>query len=387
MKSDERPKARTNLFYYTMQNEIFQYSNEGAAAVQELTIRNVTLAEMQFDNSLFFRFMQYTDVKETTLKGYAVCVRQFIRWMQEHEIRQPNRDDVRAYKAHLDNQNFTAGTRAQYLRAVKHFFKWTASEGLYPNIADNIKGAKVKQDNTKKEAFNEEDIKTILASIDRTTEAGKRDFAMILLSVTGGLRIIEMQRADVQDIATIRGQQVLYIQGKGRDEKDEYVKLIPEVFAAINEYLQSRPAYKKSDPLFTGTSNRGRGQRMAEPSISRIIKGVFRNAGYDSGKLTAHSLRHTCSTLLRKSGADVYTIQQHVRHNDPKTTEIYIHAADREKKRNEQAIYNQIFNPGKKSIAEQATEALEGLTEAEQRAALDYILTLQKNGVTAERGA
>ena len=351
-----------------------------------LAVTNNALVQVQFDQDLFFRFMQYTDVKETTLKGYAVCIRQFVRWMQLEGITQPGRDDVKAYKAYLESQNFTAGTKAQYLRAVKHFFKWTASEGLYPNIADNIKGAKVRQDNTKKEAFNEDDIKAILESIDRTTEAGKRDYAMILLSVTGGLRIIELQRADVQDIAVIKGQQVLYIQGKGRDEKDHYVKLIPEVQEALQDYLQSRPRYRKQDPLFTGTSNRGRGQRMAEPSISRIIKGVFQNAGFDSAKLTAHSLRHTSNTLLFKAGADLYTVQQHARHSDPKTTEIYIHAVDREKDRSEQQIYNQIFNPGQRDIVTEAAEALQGLTEAEQLAALAYIQALA-NGTQGKRGA
>lgn len=355
--------------------------------MMELAIKNAALSPMQFDNNLFFRFMQYTDVKETTLKGYAVCIRQFVRWMKERGIAQPQREDIREYKAHLEKQNFTAGTKSQYLRAVKHFFKWAASEGLYPNIADNIKGAKVRQDNTKKEAFSESEIRTILESIDRTTEAGKRNFAMILLSVTGGLRIIEMQRADVQDIATIKGQRVLYIQGKGRDEKDAYIKLIPEVSSAIDEYLQSRPNSKKNSPLFTGTGNRGNGQRLTEPSISRIIKGVFRDAGFDSNKLTAHSLRHTSNTLLFKSGADLYTVQQHARHSDPKTTEIYIHAADREEDRSEQNIYNQIFNPGKKSTAEQATEAFQGLSEADQRTALEFILSLKENGQKARKGA
>lgn len=345
--------------------------------MHDIMIRNNALAEAQFNSELFNRFIQYTDVKETTLKGYTVCIRQFMKWLASEGIRNPSREDVRAYKQHLDNQNFTAGTRAQYLRAVKHFFKWTASEGFYPNIADNIKGAKVRQDNTKKEAFSEADIKTILESIDRATEAGKRNYAMILLSVTGGLRIIEMQRADIQDIATIKGQQVLYIQGKGRDEKDAYVKLIPEVQDAIQDYLQSRPHFRKNDPLFTGTSNRGKGQRLAEPSISRIIKGVFKNAGYDSGKLTAHSLRHTSNTLLFKSGADLYTVQQHARHSDPKTTEIYIHAVDREKDRSEQAIYNQIFNPEQKDLAQEALEALQDLSEAEQQQALQYIIGLR----------
>lgn len=342
-----------------------------------------TLQSLSFNNNLFERFISYTDVKETTLNGYACCLRQFAKWISEEGITQPSRDDIKAYKKHLEAENFTAGTKAQYLRAVKHFFKWTSAEGIYPNIADNIKGAKVKQDNTKKEAFNEEDIKAVLNSIDRSTDNGKRDYLMLLLSVTGGLRIIEMQRADIQDVQTIKGQRVLYIQGKGHDEKDDYIKLIPEVVEALEEYLTTRKDYKKTEPLFVCTSNRAKGQRLTEPSISRIIKNIFKQAGFDCDKLTAHSLRHTSNTLLFKAGADLYTVQQHARHSDPKTTEIYIHAIDKEKDQSEQQIYNQIFNPGQENRAKEAYDLLQKLPGDLQADALEYIkqLSLKEMGV------
>src|SRR5690348_16346667 len=82
-----------------------------------------------FSNELFNRFIDYTSVKETTIKGYAVCIRHFMNWKAEQGITQPQRQDIKAYKEYLDGREFTAGTKAQYLRAVKHFFKWTASEG------------------------------------------------------------------------------------------------------------------------------------------------------------------------------------------------------------------------------------------------------------------
>ena len=146
----------------------------------------------------FERFIAFTDVKPTTLQGYKVCLRQFAAWISENGITRPTREDIYSYKSYLDAQPLKAATKQQYLRAVKHFFKWTSAEGLYPNIADNIKGVKVRQDNTKKDALSETDIKAICDSIDRSTEAGKRDFAIILLAVTGGLRIIEMQKERVQ---------------------------------------------------------------------------------------------------------------------------------------------------------------------------------------------
>lgn len=328
---------------------------------------------IQFNPSLFDSFIKYSDVKETTLKGYIVCIRQFMHYLEDNHISQPTRNDVKTYKSFLDNQSFTAGTKAQYLRAVKHFFKWTASEGLYPNVADNIKTAKVRQDNTKKNAFREEDIRAILDSIDRSQEVGKRDYSMILLSVTGALRIIEMQRANIGDIQTISGEKVLYIQGKGRDEKDEYKKLVPEVMEAIEDYLSCRPNAKKTDPLFVGTSNRAKDRRISEPGISRIIKSIFVKAGYDCEKLTAHSLRHTSNTLLFKSGADLYTVQHHARHSDPKTTEIYIHAIEREKDHSEQAIYDSIYNPGKQDFIIKATELFKNLSEEKQEKALEFL--------------
>lgn len=326
-----------------------------------------------FNNDLFNRFIEYTDVKETTIKGYNVCLRKFIKYLYDNNIHQPKREDIRAYKEYINKQSFTAGTKAQYLRTVKHFFKWTSSEGLYPNIADNIKGVKVKQDNTKKEAFNEADIKTILNSIDTASEKGKRNYAIILLAVTCGLRIIEMQRANIEDIQTIKGQKVLYIQGKGHDSKDDYKKLIPAVAEAIENYLQIRQPYKKNSPLFAGAGNRSRGERLTIPSISRTIKEVFINAGYNSKKLTAHSLRHTSNTLLFKSGADLYQVQKHARHQDPKTTEIYLHILDKENDTSEQEIYNQIYKEEKESNLTKVNKAIQDLNEEQQRLLFEYL--------------
>lgn len=352
-----------------------------------ITVENAALQNITFSNDLLNHFADYCQVKEITLSGYMVCLRHFAKWLQDHGIRQPQREDIKAYKAYLDKQNFTAGTRAQYLRAVKQFYKWLSVEFGIQNIAENIKGAKVRRDNTKKEAFSETEIKSILESIDRSTEAGKRDFAMVLLSVTCGLRIIELQRADIQDIATISGEKVLYIQRKGRDEKDKYKKIAPEVWEALEDYLKSRHKPRKNDPLFTGTSNRAKGQRFTEPSISRIMKGIFRNAGFDSAKLTSHSLRHSAITIAAKTGKGLIDLQMFADHADPATTQIYIHKADREKDHTEQEIYNHIFYPGRKDTAQQATEALQGLTEAQKQAALDFILSMGENGAQSRKGA
>ena len=289
-----------------------------------------------FNSNLFERFIDYTDRKPTTIKGYVTCIRQFVEWLDCNGITQPKREDIKAYRDHLTSSDLATGTQAQYLRAVKHFFKWTAAEGLYPNVADNIHGAKVRHDIHKKDALQREDVARIADTIDRSDEQGKRLYAMYLLCVICGLRTIEIHRADVGDLKTVGGTTYLYLQGKGHDDKDAPVMLIPEVHEAITDYLQNRKAeVTPKSPLFTSTSNRhgydknGKPtNRIASTTISTMLKNMLVQAGYDSDRLTAHSLRHTSGTGAHKAGIDLYGVQHLMRHCDPATSEIYIHDDD-----------------------------------------------------------
>ena len=51
----------------------------------------------------------------------------------------------------------------------------------------------------------------------------------------------------------------------------------------------------------------------------------MRAAGYDSPRLTAHSLRHSCGTAVMEMTGNLYTAQTYMRHANPSTTEIYLH--------------------------------------------------------------
>lgn len=343
-------------------------------------------AEPQSIADMLVKFADYIQVKDVTAKSYGVCLRCFMIWLSDNGVKQPQRKDILAYVAFLASPHprrtktgenaeiitFSAGTQARYLRAVKLFFKWTAQEGLYPNVSDNVKGAKVKADNTKKDPLQKADAQELLNSIDRSTDAGKRDYAMILLSITCGLRIIEMQRASIGNLETVAGERVLYIQGKGHDEADAYKKLAPEVYNAIMEYLNTRQHLNDNSPLFASTGNRSNGERLTEPSISRIIKLRLQAAGYDTHRITAHSLRHTSVTFLLEAGATIQEAQHHARHASPETTGIYAHNIDRRKDHSEQRIYDFLFDI-EKDATTQAVDCFKKMNEAQQKKALELL--------------
>ena len=341
--------------------------------------RNYSLeAQGSFTSDLFSRFIDYTDRKDSTIKGYLTCIRQFMKWLNENQISQPQREDIKAYRTYLANSGLATGTQQQYLRAVKHFFKWTAAEGFYPNVADNIHGAKTKTDIHRRDAFQLEDVPKIAGTIDRSTENGKRLFVMFHLVFVDGLRTIEIHRANVEDVKTIGGKTFLYIQGKGHDEKDTAKYLTPEVKEALDDYLASRSdKYTPKSPLFASTSNRSKGGRIATTTISTMLKELLVSAGHDSRRLTAHSLRHTSATSsLKTNGGNIYLTQKLMGHKSPTTTEVYVHddANIQNELEGRKAIYDYLFT-GKTitPIIPELKETLEGMSAAEQAEILKFI--------------
>ena len=161
--------------------------------------------------------------------------------------------------------------------------------------------------------------------------------------ITGGLRTIEVSRANIEDLRVVGEQTVLYVQGKGREEKTEYIKISQEVENAIRNYLKTRDNVSDQEPLFTSLSNNSRGKRLSTRSISGMVKDRLKEAGFNSERLTAHSLRHTAVTLSLLAGKDITEVQQFARHKNIATTMIYNHSLEQAKNSCSEAISKAIF--------------------------------------------
>lgn len=291
---------------------------------------------------LFNRFIAYLDATPKTIETYTKALRQLFRYLSLNGIRQPQREDIIAYREDLRASGHKPTTIQNYINAAKLFFRWTGQEGLYPDIASHLKGAKLDREH-KKDYLTSGQIKEILASIERNSLQGLRDYAILVLMVTGGLRDIEVSRADIGDLRAVGENTVLYVQGKGKQEKTEYVKISFPVEKAIRAYLKAKGAAGEDEPLFTSLSNNSKGKRLSTRSISGIVKNRFQQAGYNSERLTAHSLRHTAVTLSLLAGKDITEVQQFARHANITTTMIYNHSLDKAKNSCSEAITQAIF--------------------------------------------
>ena len=311
--------------------------------LQQIRRQNNSLdVSRTLDFNIFERFINYLDASPKTVETYKKALRQFFNYLGLHGIRQPQREDVLAFRDDLKASGLKPTTVQNYITATRIFFKWTEQEGLYPNIAEHVKGAKLDK-NHKKDYLTSRQAKEVLAGVQTDSEEGLRNYAILSLMVTGGLRTIEVSRADVGDLRTLGENTVLFVQGKGREEKTEYIKISAPVEKAIRSYLKARENVEEGQPLFTSTSNNSRGKRITTRTVSAIVKNALKAAGYDSARLTAHSLRHTAITLALLAGREITEVQQFARHANLNTTMIYNHALDQAKNGCSDAITNAIF--------------------------------------------
>lgn len=304
--------------------------------MNDLIINNQQQA-LTIQSDLFKSFISFLDTKKATSDTYARCIKQFINWTIDNNIINPVRADILAYREHIKS-HLKPSTVQTYIISLKQFFKWLEAEGLGKDITKNIKGAKVDRE-FKKDYFTSTQIKEII----NQEELNIRDKTIISLAVSGGLRTIEINRANIEDLRTLGDKVVLYIQGKGRDEKTEYIEISSQLEKLIREYLKTRQEVSPSSPLFTSESHRNTEERLTTRSISRLIKEAFIRAGYNSPRLTAHSLRHTTATLNLLNGASLEETQEYLRHANINTTMIYAHHIDRQKNKTSERIAGLIF--------------------------------------------
>lgn len=290
-----------------------------------MTPQTAASAPISFDK-LFARWTGHlgTQLEEESAQTYIRAVRLFMSWLQDNKITRPCREDISAYRRFI-TENKKPATVQLYVMALRNFFRWLEREKLYENITLQIKGVTVGRDFSK-EPLTAEQAKGILGRIDRSDVQGLRDYALLSLMITTGLRSAEVIRADIGDIGKVGGSAVLYLQPKEGEEEADYVKIPPQVEEAVSGYLLRRRRPVLMDalaPLFASASNNSRGGRLTVRAVCGIIKARVEAAGYDPGRVNAQTLRHTAVALALHGGQPLQEVQQFARHGALATTMAY----------------------------------------------------------------
>lgn len=279
-------------------------------------------------------FFDYIDVSEKSKKTYQNGLNSFYEYICINNIKKPTRKDILGFREHI-KEHLSVSTVNTYMISIRNFFKWLEYAGLYENITENVKGLKIGNTH-RKEALTTDQCKQILSSLTNT-----RERILFLLTTTCGLRANEIVNIRLSDFKIKQDRICLYILGKNRDFKEDFVVVDNQIYNYIQEYIQE---YNITDYLFVSTSNNNNNGKLTTKTIRLMVKNMLKRVGIVGDEYSCHSLRHTFATLSIKNGVDIREVSQALRHKSLSTTTIYLHDLEMLNNTCSNKVYNSLFN-------------------------------------------
>jgi site-specific recombinase XerD len=167
-------------------------------------------------------------------------------------------------------------------------------------------------------AISTDHVRQLLASIDRRTPIGRRDYAVLLLLARLGLRASAVAFLELDDIDWKAGR--LYVRGKGAQRIE--LPLPADVGKAIAAYLRHGRPVSTSRRVFLRAKAPIRGF-LGVGGIDSIILHSLERAGIDAPTGGAHQFRHGLACEMLRHGASLSEIGELLGHRHPQTTMIY----------------------------------------------------------------
>jgi integrase/recombinase XerD len=167
-------------------------------------------------------------------------------------------------------------------------------------------------------AIGADQVRQLLASIDRRTATGRRDYAIVLLLARLGLRSGEVAFLELDDLDWEAGQ----VSVRGKRGQRTALPLPVDVGEALTAYLRrgrprctSRRVFLRSIAPVLGF--------LSQCAIGSIIRHWLQRAGIQAPTTGAHQFRHALATQMLRRGASLTEIGEVLRHSSPQTTTIY----------------------------------------------------------------
>ena len=279
------------------------------------------------------QFLGYIDVTDNSIRTYTVGLKNFVEYLKERNITNPTREQIIEYRDYL-MANVKPTTANSYMIAVRNLYNYLEYANITKNVTKNIKGVNVGNEH-KREALTQEQCKLVLKNAKDI-----REKVMLLLATTCGIRANELVNIRLEDFKVKQDKICLYLLGKARDYKQDFVIVSNDVFELIKEYIK---LYHITDYLFTSTSNHNNSGKLTTKTIRLIIKNMFKRVGIVGDEYSVHSCRHSFATLSIENGQDIREVSQALRHKSIQTTMIYLHDMERINNKCADSVSNLLF--------------------------------------------
>lgn len=283
-----------------------------------------TIEEYFLDLRTFFRYMKIkkglvdskTDFDSISIMDIDL---DFVRSITTADVYEYmsflSNDRVKNSRSHYTEYGIGASARARKVSSIRSFYKYLTNK---VQLLDENPMAELEFPRTRKTLPKyltlDESVK-LLTNIDGKYK--ERDFAILMIFLTCGLRISELCGLNLTDYHV----DSLRVVGKGNKERIVYLN--DNCRNAIEDYLEIRNlSQRKGEKALFLSKNE---ERITKSGVHYLVKKHLGEAGLDTTQYSTHKLRHTAATLMLDNGVDVRTLQEVLGHENLNTTQIYTH--------------------------------------------------------------
>ena len=238
---------------------------------------------------------------------------------------------VAQFLEHLETvRRCTPSTRNVRLAAIKSFFRYL--EYREPAALDQIRQVLAipfkKTDSRLVCYLTSEEIKALLDAPDLRRQQGIRDYAMLHLALSGGLRVSELTGLQLEDVS-LQPTPTILVRGKGRRERA--LPLWKETATALRRWLAVRGKAQVPE-LFVNS----RGGSLSRWGFAQILRKHAEDASQrcpslQKKRVSPHVLRHSCAMMALQATQDIRKVSLWLGHSSIQTTEVYTRADPSEK--------------------------------------------------------
>ncbi len=272
------------------------------------------------NDQLIIKFEQYLHLEvnysEYTINNYLHVINKLSEYSNEEKqsLLDLKNNDLKIFLTDYYDLGYAKTSIANVISIIKAFYRFcNVKKYLSNNPALNL--VYPKRDQKLPEFFFHQQIIDLFQTIDRDTKKGSRDYLIILLFYSTGIRLSELLQIKLNDINI--NKQELRVIGKG--QKERIVIINNYVIEALENFLQY---WKITDYIFLNMQN----NKLSPQGVRYILNGLVKeNATIQ--KISPHMLRHSFATELLNSGMDIRLVQELLGHESIASTQVYTHVS------------------------------------------------------------
>lgn len=251
-----------------------------------------------------------------TVHGYVEHARRFLAGLDnEGGLGSLSAADVTSAVLH-ESAAVSVATTQNFVAGLKSFLRFCFVEGLVArDVSEAALAITGRRRSCLPRGISAADAKALVASCDRRSTLGRRDYALVVILLRLGLRRSEVAGLRLDDIDWRAGE--LVVRGKGA--RQDRLPLPADVGEAIAAYLRrGRPQTDRREVFLRARAPHG---PIAPGTVASTVRRACRRAGI--AEVGSHRLRHTVACEMVAAGVPLVEIAQVLRHHSLQSTAVY----------------------------------------------------------------